>query len=406
MADAREADLSYGTYMVLGKPILFWLRWGGLLIAFFEVVAEAQMPPGAHQGRFDVLFWIRVAAAVAYGALFVKNVPLRVNLEPHRERWLLSQVVLGVFLSLDLTNLSTFCIPFCVPIDRRLRWCGIAIGANFAGWITRLVIYRNVMHPPLVQILHSALQMLLMLAVFLANYIWYGFAFLGACLLFELARRQQQLAVANEELVELQTEIQESAKYEERFRLSRELHDAAGHYLTSLSIQLEIAQHRTNQSALPAISRAQLIAKVLLAEIRESVSAWREDETGELVSALKRLLRDVSEIETHFESGGALSRILPTTTHGLYRCAQEAITNVLRHAEARNLWISLTQVDSVIRLEVKDDGRGCSQFKKGNGLNGIQSRVNEMHGTLHFPALATAGFAVAVTVPVGEGETA
>jgi signal transduction histidine kinase len=406
MADAREADLSYGTYMVLGKPLLFWLRWGGILIAFFDVAAETQTTLGAHAGRFDLLFWIKIAAAVVYGTLFIKNVPLRVNLEPHRERWLLPQIILGVFLSLDLTNLSAFCIPFCVPATKRLRWFGIALGASFVGWITRLVIYRNLIHPTLSQIIHSPFQIGVALVIFLANYIWYGFAFLGACLLFELARRQQQLSVANEELVELQTEIQESAKYEERFRLSRELHDAAGHYLTSLSIQLEIAQHRTNEPALPAVTRAQLITRVLLAEIRESVSAWREDETGDLVIALKRLLRDVSGIETHFESQGSFSKIPPTAAHGLYRCAQEAITNVLRHAEARNLWVGLRQEDSVIRLEVKDDGRGCSQFKKGNGLNGIQSRVNEMHGTLQFPALATAGFAVAITVPVREEQTA
>lgn len=400
MADAREADLSYGTYMVLGKPLLFWLRWGGILIAFFDVAAETETTLGAHANHFGLLLWIKIAAAVVYGALFIKNVPLRVNLEPHRERWLLPQILLGVILNLDLTNLSVFCIPFCVRATKRLRWFGIALGASFVGWVTRLVIYRNVIHPTLSQILHSPFQIGVALVIFFSNYIWYGFAFLGACLLFELARRQQQLAVANEELIELQTEIQESAKYEERFRLSRELHDAAGHYLTSLSIQLEIAQHRTNQSALPAITRAQLITRVLLAEIRESVSAWREDETGDLVAALKRLLNDVSGIETHFESSGTLSRIPQTAAHGLYRCAQEAITNVLRHSEAKHLWILLAQEDSMIRLEVKDDGRGCSQFKRGNGLNGIQSRVNEMHGSLHFPASATAGFAVAVTVPI------
>lgn len=400
MADARETDLSYGTYMVLGKPLLFWLRWGGILIAFFDVAAGTETTLGPHADRFGLLLWVKIAAAVVYGALFIKNVPLRVNLEPHRERWLLSQIILGVILNLDITNLSVFCIPFCVPSEKRLRWFGIALGASFVGWITRLVIYRNVIHPPLSQIIHSPFQIFVALLIFFANYIWYGFAFLGACLLFEVARKQQQLAVANEELVELQTEIQQSAKYEERFRLSRELHDAAGHYLTSLSIQLEIAQHRTNDSALPAITRAQLVARVLLAEIRESVSAWREDETGDLIAALRHLLHDVSGIETHFESKVALERIPPAVAHGLYRCAQEAITNVLRHAEARNLWILLMQESSMIRLEVKDDGRGCSQFKRGNGLNGIQSRVNEMHGTLHFPTSAAAGFAVAVTVPI------
>ena len=406
MADAQQADLSYGTYMVLRKPLLFWLRWGGFLIAVVEVVAEAQTAPGPHHGKLDFLLWTKVIGSIADGVLFVENVPLRINLAPHRERLLLPQILLGALLSLDLTNLSAFCVPFCVPVNRRFHWAGIAIGANFVGWVARLIIYRNEIHPPLVQMVHSPIQMISLLVILSANYIWYGFAFLGACLLFELAKRQQQLVVANQDLVNLQTEIKESARFEERYRLSRELHDAAGHYLTSLSIQLEIALHRASEAALPSITRAQLITRVLLAEIRESVSAWREDdETRDLSAALKRLLRDVTGVQVHFETGGDLMRIPPLVAHGLYRCAQEAVTNVLRHSKARNLWIRLVQQGAVVQLAIKDDGQGCSELTEGNGLLGIQSRVKEMHGTLAFPP-GNEGFVVALSVPIEEGQRA
>jgi signal transduction histidine kinase len=403
MADAEQVDLSYGTYMVLRRPLFFWLRWGGFLLALVEVVSEAQTAPGSHHGRLDFLFWAKVIGGLVYGYFFVQNVPLRINLAPHRERWLLPQIVLGVILALDLTNLSAFCIPFCVPVNRRFRWWGIAIAANFLGWIARMIIYRN---DVLIQMVHSPIKMIVAVVIISGNYIWYSFAFLGACLLFELAKRQQQLAVANQELLDLQSEIKESAKFEERFRLSRELHDAAGHYLTSLSIQLEIAQHRAAEVALPSIARAQLITRVLLAEIRESVSAWREDEIRDLSIALKRLLRDVRGVETHLETDGDLANLPAPVAHGLYRCAQEAVTNVLRHSEARNLWIELTQKDAIIQLAIRDDGRGCSELTKGNGLHGIQSRVKEMHGTVEFPSLESGGFVVALSVPIKEEQTA
>jgi signal transduction histidine kinase len=402
MADAQQVDLSSDTYMILRKPLLFWLRWGGFLLALVEVVAEAQTAPGAHHGKLDSLFWGKVVGACFYGAFFVTNVPLRINLAPHRERWLLPQILVGVILSLDLTNLSAFCVPFCVPVDRRLRWCGIAIGVSSVGWVARMIIYRNYIHPSLAEMAHSPGRIILVVVILLANYVWYGFAFLGACLLFELAKKQEQLALANQELVDLQSEIKESAKFEERFRLSRELHDAAGHYLTGLSIQLEIAQHRTAEAALPAIVRAQLITRVLLAEIRESVSAWREDDIRDLSVALKRLLRDVTGIQTHIETRGDLIHIPVSVAHGLYRCAQEAVTNVLRHSEANNLWIELTQRDSLVQLAVRDDGRGCSELTKGNGLHGIQSRVHEMHGTLEFPSSVSGGFVVVIGVPMEE----
>ena len=406
MADAQQVDLSYGTYMVLRKPLFFWLRWGGFLLAIIEVVSEAQTGPGPHHGRLDFLFWTKVAGAFAYGFLFVQNVPLRINLAPHREPWLLPQILLGTVLGLDLTNLSAFCIPFCVPVKRRFRWFGIAMAANFLGWIARMIIYRREAHPFWVQIGHSPIKMLVAAFIISGNYFWYGFSFLGACLLFELVKNRQQLVLANQELVDLQAEIKESARFEERFRLSRELHDAAGHYLTSLSIQLEIAHHRAAEAALPSIARAQLITRVLLAEIRESVSAWREDETRDLSLALKRLLRDVTGVQTHFETEGDLAQVPPSVAHGLYRCAQEAVTNVLRHSEAKNLWIELTQKNAVVQLAIKDDGRGCGALTQGNGLHGIQSRVREMRGTLEFPSLTAGGFAVALSVPIEEEQTA
>jgi signal transduction histidine kinase len=134
-----------------------------------------------------------------------------------------------------------------------------------------MIIFRHEAGPFWPQIGHSPIKLIVVAIVVGQNYIWYGFAFFGACPLFELAKRQQQLTDANQELVDLQTEIKQTAKFEERFRLSRELHDAVGHYLTSLSIQLEIAQHGATEAALPSIARAQLITLALLAEMRKSV---------------------------------------------------------------------------------------------------------------------------------------
>lgn len=405
MADAQQVDLSYRTYMVLRKPLFFWLRWGGFVLAIIEVLSETQTRPGTH-GRLDSLFWTRIFFSVIYGFLFVQNVPLKINLAPKRERWLLLQLLLGAALSLELTTLSAFCIPFCVPVKRRYRWFGIAAALTFLAQTVLIFTYRKTTYPRLTQIAQSPFGIIVIIFQMSGIYIWIGFSFLAACLLFELAKRQYQLALANQELVDLQAQIKESARIEERLRLSRELHDAAGHYLTSLSIQLEIAQHRAAEAVLPPIARAQLITRVLLAEIRESVSTWREDETRELSVALKELLRDVTGVQTHFEAQGELATLPASVSHGLYRCAQEAVTNVLRHSEAKNLWIQLTRQEAAIRLTVKDDGGGCPEITKGNGLRGMQSRVEEMRGTLEVSSLSDGGFVVAVGVPIEEERTA
>jgi signal transduction histidine kinase len=271
--------------------------------------------------------------------------------------------------------------------------------------MARMTIYSSAAHPFWVQVAHSPARLLVALVILGGNYIWYGFAFFVACLLLELARRQQQLSIANRELVDLQVEIKEAAKFEERFRLSRELHDSAGHYLTSLGIQLQIAQHHAAAAALPAISRAQLITRVLLAEIRESVSAWREDDFGDLAAALSRLLQGIVGLATHFETEGDLTMIPRSLVHDIYRCAQEAVTNILRHSGAQNLWMTLACQHRSVLLSIRDDGRGCETFARGNGLNGMQSRVNEMGGELTFPKVEHRGFAVSVVIPFEEGKT-
>ena len=408
MADAQQPVLSYGAYMVLRKPLLFWLRWGGLLAGWVEIALMAQSIAHINPSHRILLYAGMSVGAILYGFLFVNNISLRVNLAPQRERWILAQLFLGALLNLELMNLSAICVPFCVPVRRRIRWLWITVGFSLAGYIWMIIIFRNQVHPPLSQLLHS-LSFSLVITIILdycGNLFWHLLCFVIGCVIFELARRQQQLAVANQELVDLQAEIREAAKVEERFRLSRELHDAAGHYLTSLSIQLEIAQHRATEAALPAITRAQLITRLLLAEIRESVSAWREDETGDLSVALKRLLRDVAGLQTHLEAEGNLTHIPSPLAHGLYRCAQEAVTNVLRHSKAENLWIQLIEQDENIQLSIKDDGCGCDELMEGNGLRGIQSRTDEMRGTLEFSSPASGGFIVTLKVPVGEERTA
>ena len=406
MADAQQADLSYGTYMVLRKPLLFWLRWVGLLAGWVEIALMAPSIASIIPSHRVLLYGVMSAGAILYGFLFVNNISLSVDLAPQRERWILAQLILGALLNTELMNLSAICVPFCVPVRRRIRWFWITAGFSLASFVYLVIIFRNNIHPPLTQILHSPYLLFGLFIDFCGNIFWHLLSFIVGCVIFELTKRQQLLAQANQELVDLQAEIRVAAKVEERFRLSRELHDSAGHYLTSLSIQLEIAQHRTTEAALPAITRAQLITRLLLAEIRESVSAWREDEAGDLSVALKRLLRDVAGLQTHLETEGNLVHISSPVAHGLYRSAQEAVTNVLRHSKAKNLWIQLIEQDQNIQLSIKDDGCGCHELMEGNGLRGIQSRTEEMRGTLEFSSPVSGGFIVTLKVPTGEERTA
>jgi signal transduction histidine kinase len=90
----------------------------------------------------------------------------------------------------------------------------------------------------------------------------------------------------------------------------------------------------------------------------------------------------------------------PEFSHALLRCSQEIITNAVRHAQARNLWLETVRVGDHYELRARDDGRGGTEFELGNGLNGIVERIGQFQGTVHFETFPLQGFRVTIKVPV------
>jgi signal transduction histidine kinase len=78
---------------------------------------------------------------------------------------------------------------------------------------------------------------------------------------------------------------------------------------------------------------------------------------------------------------------------------QEVITNALRHARAKNIWIALTQTDDGITMEARDDGRGAEQVGAGNGLSGMRARLEELGGRLRVASAPRREFVVSAWLP-------
>jgi signal transduction histidine kinase len=94
-----------------------------------------------------------------------------------------------------------------------------------------------------------------------------------------------------------------------------------------------------------------------------------------------------------------IADIDPACLHDLFRCAQEAITNAVKHASARNVWVTAVCEPEVVRLSVRDDGRGAKNLAVGHGLSGMRQRVASWGGGSEFHSPAHAGFAVELWVP-------
>ena len=169
----------------------------------------------------------------------------------------------------------------------------------------------------------------------------------------------------------------------ERLRISRELHDAWGHELTALGLQLEIASHAQSPEKVgDHVSRARELSRGLLGKVRDVVATLREEERGKLEEALQELTRSVPIPHIHVALTPGL-RVTPDQAHTLMRCAQEAVTNSVRHAGARNLWLKVTRDAEGIRLTAADDWRaGSTDSAPGSGLLGMRERLEALGGRL------------------------
>jgi signal transduction histidine kinase len=206
----------------------------------------------------------------------------------------------------------------------------------------------------------------------------------------------------NSELRATRTLLAESSRLAERMRISRELHDLIGHHLTALSLNLEVASHLVSGQAQDHVRQAQSVAKLLLGDVREVVSQLRDEDSIDLTQALQNLVEGVPGLAIHLELPPRFSVDDPKRAQVLLRCAQEIITNTVRHAGARNLWLRFERSGDQRQMAIhaRDDGRGASQVKPGNGLAGMRERLAQYGGRLDIVTAKDQGFALDAWLPL------
>jgi len=220
-----------------------------------------------------------------------------------------------------------------------------------------------------------------------------------------LVARQQ--TDAREEQRRLNTELRatrvllaESARVNERTRISRELHDLLGHHLTALSLNLEVAGHITEGQAQEHVHQAHTLAKLLLTDVREAVSQLRDSGAIDLAAALRPLTEQVPSLVIHLDIEEPLSVEDPEQAHVLLRCTQEIITNAVRHARARSLWIQVQrEPPGQVVVQAYDDGVGADGIVIGNGLRGMRERLQQCGGELQIETHRGQGFRLRASVP-------
>jgi signal transduction histidine kinase len=214
------------------------------------------------------------------------------------------------------------------------------------------------------------------------------------------ARDEQRRLIA--ELRATRALLAESSRANERVRISRELHDLLGHHLTALSLNLEVAAHRTDGDARAHVRQAQSLTRLLLSDVREVVSELRKDAAIDLSGALEKLVEGVPGLHVHLDLPPRFEVEDAERAQVLLRVAQEILTNTVRHGKADNLWLRFTRdADGHVEVDARDDGVGCDLARAGNGLTGMAERLGRFGGSLRFDSAVGQGFRLRASLPAG-----
>jgi signal transduction histidine kinase len=210
------------------------------------------------------------------------------------------------------------------------------------------------------------------------------------------ARAQAQMEAASALLVE-------RSRAGERLRISQDLHDAVGHRLTVLSLNLEVASNTADPKVgAQHVAKALEGAKGIMAEVREVVGALRKIDAPDIGLALEKLAAQTGPLQVHVACAPGLQLNDPERAHALISCVREVITNALKHAGARNLWITVSVDGDRLVVEARDDGRGVrpDRAASGFGLSGMGARLATLGGGLEVFGARGDGFALRAWLPM------
>lgn len=219
----------------------------------------------------------------------------------------------------------------------------------------------------------------------------------------EIANRNASLRIS-------QTEVSRLAAVAERERISRDLHDLLGHSLSLITLKAELAgkllQREDIARAEQEVADLENISRTALREVREAVSGYRQ---AGLDDELQHAEQALQFANISLQLKGRSEALPQEYDNALAMCVREAVTNVIRHAEASSCQISIEQQMDRISVTISDDGPAKVDSQKqevvvGSGLRGMHDRVTALGGSLWLDN--SNGMIVSIQLPLPISETA
>lgn len=293
---------------------------------------------------------------------------------------------------ISLNNLKINTILFIVSFV-------LFLASYVLGWV---ILHKGVStYDTFTQILSESIYSLIILIV---HYAVFNFLLTYYSQNFQLRNALKEADANHAELEKVYTQLSETAVFEERNRIARDIHDNAGHSMTAVIMQTEAAKLLIDtdpEEAKNKIVSANLQAKNALEQMRESVhllAGWKGAETlkGEIEEIIAQTidgadLKIRSDLED-LECGVEANRFIANTV-------KECLANGIRHGKATAFYVELKESLDGVRLLVDDNGCGTDEIHAGFGLTGIKNGAEKLGGKCEFSSEDGEGFQVEITLP-------
>jgi len=227
----------------------------------------------------------------------------------------------------------------------------------------------------------------------------------------ETNRRLETALAENTGLhAQLLTQAREAGILDERQRMAGEIHDTLAQGLIGIVTQLEAAEQARHSPDewQRHFELARTLARESLTEARRSVRALRPEQLDavplpDAVAGLAHSWSQRSGVAVQVDTTGECHPVPADVEAALFRVAQEALTNVAKHAQASKAWITLSYLDNVLLLDIGDDGVGfdpATASPDGYGIDGMRRRLRGVNGTLEVESTPGEGTAINASVAV------
>ncbi|WP_282935215.1 sensor histidine kinase [Paenibacillus sp. RC67] len=229
--------------------------------------------------------------------------------------------------------------------------------------------------------------------------------------MYELNKKHlEELQSAYNQLHQASATAMQYAVLEERTRIARDIHDAVGHSLTSLIVQIQALRYMVKEDparASRSLDEMLAVARQGLQDIRTSVHALADNRSTPGITALKSLLARMeasASIPYTFHTDLNDGEVNAEAYETLFRVLQEAITNVIRHSRATLVEVSLIKQNDRLVMIIRDNGimDSNSDIKEGYGLRVMKTRLEEQGGSLRLAAIEPSGFEIIAAIPRAE----